>query len=63
MNNLAQAIEILHSLDHAIELLTTVPIVPEPVIKVAPKPGSGIGVVEAPRGTLYHKVEIDGRGS
>ena len=57
-NNLAQAIEILHCLDHTMEILKNKKIVPESVIKVQPKEGVGVGVVEAPRGTLYHKVHI-----
>ena len=57
-NNLAQAIEILHCLDHTLEILKNKKIVPESVIKVQPKEGVGVGVVEAPRGTLYHKVHI-----
>jgi coenzyme F420-reducing hydrogenase alpha subunit len=55
-NNLAQAIEILHSLDHSIELLQSKKITPEPAIKPIMREGEGIGVVEAPRGTLYHKI-------
>ncbi|MBU0624890.1 nickel-dependent hydrogenase large subunit [Patescibacteria group bacterium] len=57
-NNLAQAIEILHSLDHAVELLQTKKIIPEPPVKPEMKEGEGIGVVEAPRGTLYHKIHV-----
>jgi len=65
-NNLAQAIEILHSVDEAIDLLSNNKFAPEPLIKGELKPGSiGIGVIEAPRGTLYHKVIIgeDGKVS
>lgn len=61
-NNLAQAIEILHSIDDSIEILSTTTFTPEPVIKVTSKAGVGIGVIEAPRGTLYHKVRIDDKG-
>lgn len=57
-NNTAQAIEILHSLDHAIELLKSNTIVAEPVIKKEPREATGVGVVEAPRGTLYHKYDL-----
>lgn len=62
-NNLAQAIEILHCLDHAVDILETTEIVPEPVIKAEPREAVGVGVIEAPRGTLYHKVVLgaDGR--
>jgi len=61
-NNLAQAIEILHSLDDSIDILSHREFHPEPVIKKVPREGVGIGVVEAPRGTLYHKVELDEKG-
>jgi len=54
-SNLAQAIEILHSLDHAIDILKHTRISAEPIIKKAPRDAVGVGVVEAPRGTLYHK--------
>jgi len=63
-NNLAQAIEILHSVDDAIEILSNRVFTPEPVIKKLPRLDGavGIGVIEAPRGTLYHKVELGSDG-
>jgi coenzyme F420-reducing hydrogenase alpha subunit len=61
-NNLAQAIEILHSLDDAIDILQTTTFKPEKPIKLEMKQATGIGVVEAPRGTLYHKLEVDAKG-
>ena len=61
-NNLAQAIEILHCVDHAIELLQNNEIVPEAPIKKPGREAVGIGVVEAPRGTLYHKVVLGADG-
>jgi sulfhydrogenase subunit alpha len=61
-NNLAQAIEILHCVDDALEILKTSTFKPESVIKKPYKASVGIGVIEAPRGTLYHKVEIDDKG-
>jgi coenzyme F420-reducing hydrogenase alpha subunit len=62
-NNLAQAIEILHCLDHTVEILESTEIKPEEVITAEPREAVGVGVVEAPRGTLYHKVvlQADGR--
>lgn len=62
-NNLAQAVEILHSIDEAVEILSTITFAPEPLVKKPPRDAVGIGVVEAPRGTLYHKVVLgaDGR--
>ncbi len=62
-NNLAQAIEILHSVDDAIAILENNEFKEEPIVKGEYKDGAiGIGVVEAPRGTLYHKVVIDDKG-
>lgn len=57
-NNLAQALEILHCVDSAIETLETTTFKKEPLVKPTKKSGIGIGVIEAPRGTLYHKVNI-----
>ncbi len=62
-NNLAQSIEILHSIDHSIELLESMEFKSEPLQKVELKNGcDGVGVIEAPRGTLYYKVEISKSG-
>lgn len=61
-NNLAQAVEILHSIDDSIEILSSHEFVAEPVISKPPREAVGIGVVEAPRGTLYHKVELGSDG-
>ena len=62
MSNLAQAIEILHCLDHSLEILKTRKFNPEPIIKKPFREAVGIGVVEAPRGTLYHKVVVGADG-
>lgn len=61
-NNLAQAIEILHCVDDAIDILKTIKIQEEKPIRKPPQPGEGVGVVEAPRGILYHMAEIDEKG-
>ncbi len=61
-NNLAQAIEILHAIDHSIELLEKTEFKPEKLTIIKPKKCSGTGVVEAPRGTLYYKVDINETG-
>lgn len=61
-NNLAQAIEILQCIDDAIEILKTIKITDEEPVKKPPQKGLGVGVVEAPRGTLYHSVEVDEKG-
>jgi len=58
-NNLAQAIEILHSIDHSIELLETHEFKKEDPVKPQKESGEGVGVIEAPRGTLYYWMAID----
>ena len=62
-NNLAQAIEILHSIDESIDILSNNVFKPEPIVKMPMRAAVGMGVIEAPRGTLYHKVVIDDKGT
>ncbi|MCD6371504.1 MAG: Ni/Fe hydrogenase subunit alpha [Candidatus Aenigmarchaeota archaeon] len=61
-NNLAQAIEILHSIDHSIQILETYEFRKERLPEFRVKQEKGIGVVEAPRGTLYHMLYFDKDG-
>ncbi|MFH1521244.1 MAG: nickel-dependent hydrogenase large subunit [Candidatus Micrarchaeota archaeon] len=61
-NNLAQAIEIIHCIDSAIELLEESEFKEEPKLVITPKKSEGIGVLEAPRGTLYYNIKIDDAG-
>lgn len=63
-NNLAQAIEVLHCVDESIEILANTNFVSEePSASWRTKEAQGIGVIEAPRGTLFYKVEINKKGS
>ena len=58
-NNLAQAIEILHSIDHSVELLENTKFLKETVERPPVKSESvGVGVIEAPRGTLYYRTTV-----
>jgi coenzyme F420-reducing hydrogenase alpha subunit len=61
-NNLAQAIAMLHSVDDALDILSKWTFVKEPLQHIEPKATVCVGVVEAPRGTLYHKYETDEKG-
>lgn len=61
-NNLAQAIEILHAIDSSIDIIENLKIVSEKPIIPTRKSGVGIGVIEAPRGALYYKLEVDDLG-
>lgn len=58
-NNLAQAIEMLWSLEHIPDIVDQVASMDDPPIAQASRQtGAGTGAVEAPRGTLYHHYEI-----
>jgi len=61
-NNLAQAIEILHAIDHSIQILSDNRFVQEKRAELPLKAGEGIAAVEAPRGILYYRVKIDDKG-
>ncbi len=65
-NNLAQAVELLHSVDRCIEDLDR--LISDGVKKEGPaevevRPGRAVGAVEAPRGTLYHDYAFDEGGA
>lgn len=61
-NNLAQAIEMLQAIDRSLDLIKEYQALPESPPTVTPKAGVGVGVIEAPRGTLYHQMEITDDG-
>jgi coenzyme F420-reducing hydrogenase alpha subunit len=58
-NNLAQAVEILHAIDASCQIIDSIDMIKQekPAV-VKPFETVGIGVIEAPRGTLYYKLEI-----
>ena len=62
-NNLAQAIEVLHSLDKALDILNSIQIQNEKPITPIRKAGSGIATIEAPRGTLFYDLVINDKGT
>ena len=63
-NNLAQAIEILHVIDTTVDIIDSLNVIadekPHPA---TPSESTGVGVIEAPRGTLYHKYDITAAGT
>ncbi|MDD5339816.1 MAG: nickel-dependent hydrogenase large subunit [Candidatus ainarchaeum sp.] len=61
-NNLAQAIEIVHCIDSAVEMLETMEFKDEPKMAIKPVKSEGVGVLEAPRGTLYYNLRMDDAG-
>jgi sulfhydrogenase subunit alpha len=57
-NNLAQAIEMLHAIDASLDLIPKYQGLAEKPVSYAPKEGVGMGIIEAPRGVLFHKVRM-----
>ncbi len=66
MNNIAQFVEIVHSIDDSIrlidELLEDGMDEEKAMVEVKPKAGRGVGAVEAPRGLLIHDYTYDDDG-
>ena len=61
-NNIAQAIELLQCIESSIEILEDLKLRQEPLAKINPFEAEGIGVTEAPRGTLFHHYNFDQKG-
>jgi sulfhydrogenase subunit alpha len=61
MNNVAQLVECVHCVHESIRLIDElVDMGPcETMVPVTPRPGDGVGAVEAPRGILYHHYQYD----
>ena len=62
LNNLAQAIELIHHLEEGIHKLGSLKVHHEEPAKIDIKAGHGIAANEAPRGTLWHEYKIDDNG-
>ncbi|MFX0097666.1 MAG: Ni/Fe hydrogenase subunit alpha [Candidatus Hodarchaeota archaeon] len=64
-NNLAQAIELVHSVERSIEdveVLLSMGVRQEELADIKVSASNGVGAVEAPRGILYHNYEFDSNG-
>ena len=61
-NNLAQAIEVLQCVDEANDILRTPRMADEEPVRRPAQAGIGMGVIEAPRGLLYHMARVDEEG-
>lgn len=63
-NNLCQAVEMIHHIDRAIEILQNIPLKEdEPPVEVKIKAGHGLSAVEAPRGLLFHDYDLNDDGA
>ncbi|MEV4439544.1 nickel-dependent hydrogenase large subunit [Streptomyces sp. NPDC049577] len=57
-----RAVEVLYAVEEALRLIDTYEPPPRPAVDVPPRPGTGHGATEAPRGTLYHRYALDAEG-
>lgn len=65
MNNIAQVVESVHCIYDSLrllDLLLNLEDVRAGAGEIGIRAGAGVGVVEAPRGTLYHEYGVDERG-
>jgi F420-non-reducing hydrogenase large subunit len=62
-NHWARVVEMIYAAERMVELIHE-PDITSPEVRVLPRgvPREGMGVVEAPRGTLFHHYETDERG-
>jgi coenzyme F420-reducing hydrogenase alpha subunit len=58
-----RAVETLYAVEEALRILETYSPPPEPRVPVTPRVGVGRACTEAPRGTLYHRYQIDDEGT
>ena len=61
-NNLAQAIEVPHCVDDAIDILNTTQIAEEKPVREPARSGKGVALIEAPRGLLCHTATVSDGG-
>jgi len=65
LNNWAQLVELVHSVERALEIcheLLGQPEEPRDLVDYQVRAGRGIGAIEVPRGTLFHEYELDEAG-
>jgi len=62
LNNFAQAVELIHSFDHAIAICENLSPVKEKPVKPQPKACRGVSAIEVPRGLLFHDYTLDKKG-
>ena len=58
-----RALEVMYSLDEALRIIGNYTDSLAPSVEVKPRVGTGYAATEAPRGTLYHKFEINKDGT
>ncbi|MFC1742191.1 Ni/Fe hydrogenase subunit alpha [Nanoarchaeota archaeon] len=62
LNNFAQAVELVHTVDRVVEICRKLKVKEENPVAFRFKKGRGVGIGEAPRGILVHDYEINDKG-
>ena len=60
---LVRLLEVVQAFEESIALIERYVPPPAPFVEAAPRAGVGHGATEAPRGLLYHRYELDDRGT
>ena len=60
---IVRAVEVLYACDEALRILTGYEPPERPFVAIEPRASIGYGCTEAPRGTLYHRYQIDAGGT
>jgi sulfhydrogenase subunit alpha len=58
-----RAVEVLYAVDEALRIIDAYEPPPRPYVEVPPRAGTGYGVTEAPRGTLFHRYDLEADGT
>ncbi|HEX6472132.1 MAG TPA: Ni/Fe hydrogenase subunit alpha [Streptosporangiaceae bacterium] len=59
---IVRAVEVVYAVDEALRIIAGYEPPPRPYVEVPPRAGTGYGVTEAPRGTLFHRYDLDADG-
>jgi coenzyme F420-reducing hydrogenase alpha subunit len=59
---IVRSLEILYACDEALRLISTYERPEKPAVEIQPRAATGYGCTEAPRGSLYHRYQVDKRG-
>jgi coenzyme F420-reducing hydrogenase alpha subunit len=60
---LVRSVELVHAVDEALRLIETYEPFAPASVPCPPRAGVGCGATEAPRGTLFHRYELDAHGT
>jgi sulfhydrogenase subunit alpha len=59
---IVRAVEVVYAVDEALRIIAAYEPPPRPHVEVPPRAATGFGVTEAPRGTLFHRYDLDADG-